>query len=211
MPLETANLNPQQGQNMILRVTQYGEPVLREQGKPIAIFDSSLRDLSLSMIETMHESRGIGLAAQQIGIPAMLCVVDLHQEGVDNDFSYSLDGKQPPLDLWMPLTLVNPVIEGFSKETDFCEEGCLSFPGIHGEIERPDAIQVSFLDTEGKPHTLSCNGYLARCIQHEVDHLNGVLFIDRMEKDSLRDAKPAIRRLKERTIRSMQKAVRANA
>lgn len=196
---------------MILRITQYGEPVLREKGKPITRFDPSLRDLALSMIETMHEARGIGLAAQQIGIAAMLCVVDLHQDGVDNGFTYSFDGKQPPLDLWMPLVLVNPVIESVSKETDICEEGCLSFPGIHGEIERPDGIQVSFQDTEGKSHTLVCNGYLARCVQHEVDHLNGVLFIDRMEKDSLRDAKAAIRRLKERTIRYLQKEAKANA
>lgn len=147
----------------------------------MTIFDDALRKLAKEMIATMHKAAGIGLAAQQIGQALQLCVVDLRQ--VDIDFSWKLDGAAPPLDLFMPLVIANPeiaVVTGTKKT--FYEEGCLSFPKIRGDIERPDAIAVKFQDENGTPHVLQCDGLLSRCIQHETDHLNGVLFIDRMEK-----------------------------
>ncbi|HYD82810.1 MAG TPA: peptide deformylase, partial [Opitutus sp.] len=124
---------------------------------------------------------GIGLAAQQIGRALQLCVVDLRRAEVD--FTWEIDGAKTPLDLFMPMTIVNPQIT-IAPGTDeyYAEEGCLSFPDIRGDVARPDAITVKYQDVGGVPHLLRCDGLFARCILHEFDHLNGVLFIDRMEK-----------------------------
>lgn len=166
---------------MALRIVHYNEPVLRAKGEKVTVFDAALGRLVQEMIDTMHDAGGIGLAAQQIGRPLQLCVVDLRE--ADAEFSWELDGARPPLDLFMPLTLANPQIAVASgtAETVY-EEGCLSFPKIRGDVTRPDAITVKFQDERGVPHTLSCTGLFSRCIQHEVDHLNGVLFIERMDK-----------------------------
>jgi peptide deformylase len=166
---------------MSLRIVHYNEPVLHRKGVKIETFDAPLRTLAREMIETMHAANGIGLAAQQIGRALQLCVVDLRD--ADAKFSWELDGAKPPLELFMPLVLANPevaVVKG-TPETVY-EEGCLSFPKIRGDVLRPDAIAVKFQDEHGVPHTLKCDGLFSRCIQHEVDHLNGVLFIERMTK-----------------------------
>jgi peptide deformylase len=166
---------------MSLRIVHYNEPVLRTKGEKVTTFDGALSLLAQQMIETMHEASGIGLAAQQIGRALQLCVVDLRE--AEHDFTWELDGAKPPLELFMPLVIANPkitVVRG-TPETLY-EEGCLSFPKIRGEIARPDAIVVTFQDAAGIPHTLACDGLFSRCIQHEADHLNGVLFIDRMDK-----------------------------
>lgn len=166
---------------MSLPIVHYSDPILRRKGDKIATFDASVSTLAGDMIATMHEAGGIGLAAQQIGRALQLCVVDLRR--ADLDFTWELDGAKPPLDLFMPLTLANPEIT-ITRGTDdyIVEEGCLSFPNIRGDVVRPDSITVKFQDERGVPHVLRCDGLLARCIQHEVDHLNGILFIDRMEK-----------------------------
>lgn len=166
---------------MSLRIVHYNEPVLRRKGVKIEVFDAALATLAERMIETMHAAAGIGLAAQQIGRAIQLCVVDLRE--TEADFTWELDGARPPLELFMPMTIVNPVITIAAKtpETVY-EEGCLSFPKIRGDVKRPDRIMVKFQDQNGIPHSLACDGLLARCIQHEVDHLNGVLFIDHMTK-----------------------------
>jgi peptide deformylase len=147
----------------------------------VTVFDEALRQLAADMVDTMHAASGIGLAAQQIGRAVQLCVVDLRP--ADVDFTWELDGAKPPLELIMPMTIANPDIT-VARGTDeyLYEEGCLSFPDIRGDVPRPDAITVKFQDGFGTPHTLRCDGLLARCIQHEADHLNGILFIDRMEK-----------------------------
>src|SRR6185369_3751306 len=144
--------------------------------------------------ETMHEAGGIGLAAQQVGGALQLGVVDLRES--DAGFNWELDGARPARDLFMPMAIVNPQVTVVKNtpETVF-EEGCLSFPKIRGDVVRQDAVEVKFLDQNGVPHLLKCDGLFARCIQHEVDHLNGVLFIDRMEKKvraSLDDAVKAL-------------------
>ncbi|MEY4940923.1 MAG: peptide deformylase [Verrucomicrobiota bacterium] len=183
---------------MSLRIVHFNEPVLRRKGVKIATFDSALRHLAAEMIETMHEAAGIGLAAQQIGHALQLCVVDLRD--ADATFEWQLDGGRPPLDLFMPLIMVNPnvTITKGSPETVY-EEGCLSFPNIRGDITRPDEISVKFQDESGVPHNLSCNGLFARCIQHEADHLNGVLFIDRMEKPVRVEIDEAVKALAKQT------------
>jgi peptide deformylase len=166
---------------MSLRIVHYNESVLHRKGVKIATFDIPLKTLAAEMVATMHEANGIGLAAQQVGRALQLCVVDLRD--ADTKFAYELDGAKPPLDLIMPMVIANPeiaVVKG-TAETIY-EEGCLSFPKIRGDVARPDAISVKFQDENGVPHVLKCDGLFSRCIQHEVDHLNGVLFIDRMTK-----------------------------
>jgi peptide deformylase len=166
---------------MPLRIVHYNDPVLRKKGVRLTTFDADLAQLAKGMIDTMHTAAGIGLAAQQIGRAIQLCVIDLRE--VEPDFKWELDGARLPLDLIMPMTIANPeitVVKGTEKY--LYEEGCLSFPQIRGDIERPDAITVKFQDEHGVAHTLACDGLFSRCIQHETDHLNGVLFIDRMEK-----------------------------
>lgn len=165
---------------MSLPIVHYNDPVLRKKGVKIPAFDDALAQLARDMIATMHAAGGIGLAAQQIGRALQLCVVDLSV--ADWDFSWELDGSKPPLELIMPMVLVNPEVKKLPSDETVYEEGCLSFPKIRGDVVRPDAISVKFQDIQGTPHTLTCDGMFARCIQHEYDHLQGVLFIDRMEK-----------------------------
>jgi peptide deformylase len=166
---------------MPLKIVQYGDPVLRKKGAPVTKFDARLARLADDMVEAMHAARGIGLAAQQVGLPVQLTVIDLR--GSESPSSWLLDGATPPLELIMPMALVNPMVEATPKPTTVYEEGCLSFPDIHGDVVRPDHIRVEFQDTKGQRHVMECTGLLSRCIQHEVDHLHGVLYIDRMAKD----------------------------
>ncbi len=165
---------------MVLPIVQYNAPVLRQKGEPVTTFDSALARFAQDMIESMHAAGGIGLAAQQVGVARQICVIDL--TGTSREFTWELDGAKAPLELIMPMALINPTFQVRPGDDTIYEEGCLSFPQIHGDVQRPDAINVSFQDLAGIRHTLVCDGLFARCIQHEVDHLNGVLFIDRMPK-----------------------------
>ncbi len=185
---------------MRLRVTHYGEPILRRPGKPVHTFGAELQTLVADMVETMHAEEGVGLAAQQVDQALMVCVVDV--SGLpDEELDYQLDGLRPPIELIMPLALVNPVVRRLPGKTLVGEEGCLSFPGIRGDVPRAEAVEVDFQDTAGKKHRLVCKGWFARVIQHEVDHLNGVLFIDRMERRQLRLLDARLKRLKQETLR----------
>lgn len=156
-------------------VRSYGDPVLRECGREVEAFDQELRDLAADMIETMNAEQGVGLAAQQIGLARMLCVVHVPEEHDTNE-----EGVRDNPDLPMPLVLANPVITSRSEEIWSLEEGCLSFPGITGPVPRPWSISFAYHDLEGCRHEAEARGFVARVIQHEVDHLNGVLFIDHM-------------------------------
>lgn len=183
---------------MSLPIVHYNDPILRKKGAKVTVFDAALAQLANDMIATMHAAQGIGLAAQQVGHALMLCVVDLR--AAKADFNWELNGAKPPLDLIMPMVLVNPEIKFKPRTEEFIyEEGCLSFPEIRGDVIRPDAITVKFQDQQGVPHVLTCDDLLARCIQHEVDHLNGILFIDRMEKKVRTAIDPAVKELAQRT------------
>ncbi len=183
---------------MSLPITYYNDPVLRKKGKPVESFDSGLTELFEAMVATMHEADGIGLAAQQVGKALRFCVVDLRES--PSEFQYVLDGRDNvPTDLFMPLALANPEITYLPGEPIVFEEGCLSFPDIRGDVERPSRIRARYQDLKGNPHTLECDGILARCILHEVDHLNGVLFIDRMEKKTVKLLEKKLKILKRRT------------
>lgn len=182
---------------MPLRIVHFNEPVLRKKGEKIRVFDAALKKLAQDMIETMQAAEGIGLAAQQTGRAIQLCIVDLRR--AEKEFDWEFDGARPPLELFMPLVVVNPEVMPVPEPTTVYEEGCLSFPKIRGDVVRPDEVTVKFQDTAGHAHTLHCNGLLARCLQHEVDHLNGVLFIDRMDKKVLAQLEPALKALKKQT------------
>ena len=188
---------------MRLRVTTYGEPILRQKGEPVTVFDGSLKQLFNDMVETMLEEEGVGIAAQQVDRALMLCVVDVSLLP-DEEIDFQLDGLRPPVELIMPMALVNPVIKPLPGKTITGEEGCLSFPGIRGDVPRQERVHVTFQDLEGKPHSLVCSGWFARVVQHEVDHLNGQLFVDHMDKRQLRLLEGRLKKLK-RESRRLQK------
>ena len=161
----------------------------------MTVYDEGLVKLADDMVETMYESEGIGLAAQQIGIAIQLCVIDI----ADMDpglLHYEFDGKRPPIDLIMPMALVNPVVRVIEGKTSTEEEGCLSFPNVRGDVSRGDEIEVTFQDLDGAFHNLKTRGWYARVVQHEVDHLNGVLFIDHMETRELRQLDSKIKKIR---------------
>ncbi len=142
-------------------VRLFGEPVLREKAKPVEVFDKKLLSLINEMFKIMEEAHGVGLAAPQIGHPLRLVVIQFE----DNRY-----------------VLVNPEIIDKSKEQEEFEEGCLSFPGVSVNIKRPSRVKVAYHDEKGKRSILEANGLLSRIVQHEIDHINGVLIIDRANK-----------------------------
>lgn len=182
---------------MSYRITLYNEPVLREKGSPVTTFDADLRTWARGMVATMHEADGIGLAAQQVGVPKMFCVVEVRAPR--GEIRCRLDGKECPPELLMPLYMANPEIVEKGSETCLYEEGCLSIPEIRAEVERPDAITVTYQDLDGEVHRLECDGLLSRCIQHEVDHLHGILFIDHLDRKTLFGLEKKLKRLRRQT------------
>ena len=175
-------------------IHSYGDPVLREKAVDIGEIDDTIRELARDMLETMHARSGIGLAAQQVGETLSMCVVDLPAE-LDTDE----DGAPDNPDTVMPMTLINPVILQSGKDTSTREEGCLSFPDIMGNIVRPWSVTVRYKDLEGTEHQKKFHGMLARVLQHEIDHLNGVLFIDRMSHVKRLALKGRLKRLRRET------------
>jgi peptide deformylase len=165
---------------MSLKIVHYNDPVLRKKGARVTVFNAELTEFANQMVDAMHDAHGIGLAAQQVGRAIQFCVLDLRES--PRDFTWELDGAKPPLELIMPMAVANPQLTILPSEKTTYEEGCLSFPEIRGDIVRQDQVSVKFQDLSGVEHTLIANGLLSRCLQHEIDHLNGVLFIDRMEK-----------------------------
>jgi peptide deformylase len=183
---------------MSLGIVHYNDPVLRKKGEKITVFDDSLASFAAQMVIAMHAAYGIGLAAQQVGRPIQLCVVDLR--GTEAEFDWKIDGARTPLELFMPMVVANPKLTVARKTpTITSEEGCLSFPEIRGDVERAGAVAAKFQDQAGLPHTLECTGLFARCMLHEIDHLNGILFIDRMEKEARGAVDEAVKALAKRT------------
>lgn len=187
-----------------MRISQYGDPILRQFGEDVTGFDKNLAKLSEDMVETMHRAEGIGLAAQQIGKALRFCVVDIPQNP-EHPMACILDGKPLNPDLLMPLALANPEIEELPSDEMVYEEGCLSFPEIRGDVVRADRVRVRFADLQGIEHSLECDGLLSRCIQHETDHLEGILYIDRMEPDILNEIKTDVKDLKRLTQKARKK------
>ena len=163
---------------MVLEILKYGSPVLRAKGLPVAKPDDRTRKLADDMLETMRAAHGVGLAAQQVGVPLQLTVIDV-SDVEDRPSEMIMDGKVVDLSAFMPLVLVNPVIE-LGKETIEGVEGCLSFPELSADIVRAAHVKVQAQKLDGTTIEFEAKGLLARAVQHEVDHLNGILFIDRM-------------------------------
>jgi len=180
---------------MILDITFYGNPVLRQSGAEVGPVDDQIRSLAENMIETMHEASGIGLAAQQIGQALQLAVIDIPAE-IDSPSRMWIDGRRVDWSEYMPLILINPKLETVKKK-DTAEEGCLSFPGISAKITRPSRISCTCLDLEGQPFTFEADGLLGRAVQHEVDHLNGVLFTDHMDPVDKRNLREKIEEIRQ--------------
>jgi len=142
------------------------DPILRKKSAPLEKVDDELRSLLDDMLETMYAAPGIGLAAVQVGVLKRLIVIDVSKDKEKKN----------------PLFLINPEIISKSKHTSVHEEGCLSLPGHFAEIERPEECKIKYIDYDGKKKEMKANGLLATCIQHEIDHLNGILFIDYLSK-----------------------------
>lgn len=150
-----------------LEIHYLGDRVLRQPAKRIAKVDDSIRQLIKEMLQTMYSANGIGLAAPQVAVNKQLIVIDCEPDNPDT----------------LPLALINPKITKYGKELCDLEEGCLSIPGVYLAVTRPDEIEVSFKDENGRPRKIKASGLLSRVIQHEMDHLNGVMFVDRVEND----------------------------
>ncbi len=142
------------------------DPMLRQVSKPVAAIDAGVRKLWDDMVETMYAAPGIGLAAVQVGAPRRLLVADLSKEGEERN----------------PLFIANPEIIWSSETLGEYEEGCLSIPEFYEMVTRPQEVKVRYLDRQGEPREIHAAGLLATCLQHEIDHLNGILFIDYISK-----------------------------
>jgi peptide deformylase len=187
---------------MILRILQYGDPVLRATGKPIEEIDDRIRELAKNMIETMHAAHGVGLAAQQVGEPFQLTVLDVSAVE-DRPSTLKLNGTEVDPKTSMPLVLINPEIEPIGQSEPGVE-GCLSFPEITGQIERAQSVKVRAQTLEGETIEIEAGGFLARAIQHEHDHLHGILFIDRMTSAAKAALSSRLKRLQKETKRGFQ-------
>ncbi|WP_013320801.1 peptide deformylase [Gloeothece verrucosa] len=157
-------VDKQKLENPPLEIHYLGDRVLRQPAKRIAKVDDAVRQLAKEMLQTMYSANGIGLAAPQVAVNKQLLVVDCEPDNATNQ----------------PIILINPQITHFSRDLCQFEEGCLSIPGVYLDVVRPKAIEVSFKDESGRPKKLKATGLLARVIQHEMDHLNGVMFVDRV-------------------------------
>lgn len=147
-----------------LAVLKYPDPILRRGGKNVEAFDKNLAKTAADMLHTMYSYRGVGLASPQVGLDLNLVVLNPEGDPANTDDE---------------MVLVNPKIKS-RKSLEFGEEGCLSFPGIYAEVERHHTIVITYMDLEGAEQTFKCEGFLARIILHEMDHLQGVLFVDRV-------------------------------
>ena len=188
---------------MKLPILQYGDPILRAKGKRVQEINDRIRELVADMIEAMHAANGVGLAAQQVGEPLQLTVLDVSQVE-DRPSTMKLNGEDIDLKSAMPIVLINPEI-ALSEETEAGVEGCLSFPDITGDIERAKSVVAQAETLDGKTVRIEAGGLLARAIQHEVDHLNGILFIDRMNSAAKAALSSRLKRLQKETKRGGMK------
>jgi peptide deformylase len=186
---------------MKLAIRKYGDPALRAKGKRVAEIDDAIRELADNMLETMRAANGIGLAAQQVGQALQLTVVDISAVE-DRPSSMARNGKELNPKEQMPLVLINPQIETGS-EKEVASEGCLSFPEISADIERAEWARVQAQSLTGEMIEIEATGLLARALQHEIDHLNGILFIDRMSSAAKASVSSRLKRLQKETQRGL--------
>jgi len=179
---------------MSLEIRIYGDEILREASVPVEKVDDEVRGLADEMIKTMREENGVGLAAEQIGRTEAICVVEIPAE-----YDTDENGERINPDVTMPLVLVNPELIEASKGTDVAEEGCLSFPGIYAPVQRHVEVKVKYLDLEGREQVLHLKKFVARAVQHEMDHLKGVLLVDRMSQIKKIALRGQLKRMRQET------------
>ncbi len=169
---------------MLKEIKKYGDPVLRKNAEKVEVVTDEIRTILLDMAETMYEAPGVGLAAPQIGINLRLVVIDT--DGVLRK-------------------IINPAILEYSLETESCEEGCLSVPGIYEKVRRAKKIKVKYLNEKGEEVIEEVEDLLARAFQHEIDHLDGLLFVDKLSPIGKKLASQKLMRLKKETLKNMKK------
>ncbi|WP_226636928.1 peptide deformylase [Novosphingobium profundi] len=169
----------------IREILEVPDPVLKQVSKPVETFDDELKTLVEDMFETMYDAPGIGLAAIQVGVPLRVLVIDLQPDDPDAEPEVCNHGghqhtHQPTLK--EPRVFINPVILDPSEDHSVYQEGCLSVPEIYADVERPATCRVQYQDLDGNHHEEAIEGMLATCLQHEMDHLEGILFIDHLSR-----------------------------
>jgi len=169
--VSSSKVNKEAVENPPLEIFKLGSSTLRTKAAHVSKVDDNMRALAKDMLQSMYSAKGIGLAAPQVGISKELLVIDINFEDSAAE----------------PLILINPEITAFGSTLNSYEEGCLSIPGVYLNVIRPSTIKLKFRDEMGRPRKMNADGLLARCIQHEVDHLKGILFVDRV--DSKEDLK----------------------
>jgi peptide deformylase len=178
---------------MLLPIVQYGDPILRQQCRRVETIDAGLNVLVEDMLETMVAANGIGLAAPQIGSDLQLAVIDVSHD--PECVSYlQVNGEAAEITDIMPLVFINPTLE-YGQEKEFAFEGCLSIQGIRSEVRRPAEVRATLPQIDGSTLVIETDGLLARALQHEIDHLNGILFVDRLSAVAKVSVKNRLKRL----------------
>jgi len=193
---------------MILPVLKYGHPMLRQKGAQIEKITPAIQQLITDMLETMHSNAGVGLAAQQVGYAWQLTVIDV-RTAKDRPSTLELNRRPADLTRFMPLVLLNPEITPVGQPLAG-PEGCLSFPEIYADIVRPESVDVVAMNEKGERIDFRCGGLLARAVQHEADHLHGILFIDRMPAAIRKEARQQLEQLQAETKAALKKKTGAN-
>ncbi len=180
------------GKRKIAIVKVLGEACLHQKAKPVEKITEEIRGLGARLVEAMYKYDGVGLAATQIGVP--LRMVALHVD-LPKDASLPLSPGQRELCPKMPVVLVNPKIESLSSVTESFEEGCLSVPGVYAPVERPVSMVLTARLLDGPAFTLDCGGFLARAVQHELDHLEGIVFVQRVKSPFFEEILPELKKI----------------
>lgn len=182
---------------MVLDIVKYGHPTLRERGALVAAVTPEIRQFVADLLDTMREAHGVGLAAQQVGRAIQVCVIDV-RDVTDRPSTIEWNGQPAEVANFMPLALINPQVKPLGEPVAG-PEGCLSFPELYADITRPESIEVTALNEKGETLNFRCGGLLARAIQHEEDHLRGILFIDRMTRARKDELRPELEALQAET------------
>lgn len=190
-----------------LDIVKYGHPVLREKGQRIERVTPEIRQLAADMLETMYGAEGLGLAAQQVGRALMLTVIDVGHV-TDRPSEMFVDGKPQDLKTAMPLVLINPQIRNPEGE-QVASEGCLSIPDVNADIRRAATVTVHAQSLDGQEIIFECSGLLARAAQHEVDHLNGILFTERMDAATRVSFAGKLKKMQKETLAALPKTAKA--
>ena len=184
---------------MVLNIIKYGHPTLREKGRKIGTISPEIRQLAEDMIETMYAANGVGLAAQQVNRPLLLTVLDVSTSELP--WTLTPAGKTV---LSLPLVLVNPVLSEARGE-QIGSEGCLSIPEVNADVRRAEQVTVRAQDLHGEKIQFTCTGLLARAVQHEVDHLQGILFVDRLDAATRVSLAGKLKRMQKETVAAFEK------